>query len=107
MFPRVDLKVNKEMVLDYADEVSNARSHDCVPVESNFPLYVMFFFCFLFIIIFNICNAINITLIPKFLYTSGTTGTPKGVVRITGGKLKKFNYIKVLNILTKRPSNRS
>jgi propionyl-CoA synthetase len=50
------------MYSDYTDEVATAKPRlDCVPVESNFPLYLA--------------------------YTSGTTGSPKGLVRSTAGYL--------------------
>ncbi|MCD1117670.1 AMP-binding protein [Chryseobacterium turcicum] len=48
-----------EGIIDYEELVSTSEPADCVSVESNHPLYL--------------------------LYTSGTTGKPKGITRDTGG----------------------
>lgn len=52
--------------IDWAEEIAKASPHDCIPVESGHPLYV--------------------------LYTSGTTGVPKGVVRCTAGYAVMLNW---------------
>eukprot|EP00079_Xenopus_tropicalis_P008506 XP_002931666.1 PREDICTED: acyl-CoA synthetase short-chain family member 3, mitochondrial isoform X1 [Xenopus tropicalis] len=60
----VPLKAGRD--LDWTEEISKAHPHDCVPVSSEHPLYV--------------------------LYTSGTTGLPKGVVRSSAGYTVMLNW---------------
>jgi propionyl-CoA synthetase len=52
--------------LDWEQEMASAKPADCVPVAATDPLYI--------------------------LYTSGTTGQPKGVVRDNGGHLVALNW---------------
>ncbi|MEM7643536.1 MAG: AMP-binding protein [Pseudomonadota bacterium] len=62
--------------VDWASFVAGAEPVDCVPVEGNHPAYI--------------------------LYTSGTTGAPKGVIRATGGHLVALDWT-MDNVYDTRP----
>jgi propionyl-CoA synthetase len=64
--PMQDATMVEGRDLDWTQAMASAEPADCVPVNANDPLYI--------------------------LYTSGTTGAPKGVVRDTGGHIVALKW---------------
>ena len=68
IFQRETLKaeMTSERDVDWNEAMASATAQDCVPLEATDPLYI--------------------------LYTSGTTGQPKGVVRDNGGHMVALKW---------------
>jgi len=64
--PEVKAELTSPRDYDWNELMKSAKPHDCVPVKATDPLYI--------------------------LYTSGTTGEPKGVVRDNGGHLVALKW---------------